>query len=93
MEITIKTIDSKGFAVANEDDVKAGVMTFSIASPQLMIIDHTEIEPDFKGKDVGKQLLLAIVKMAREEHIKIIPLCPFANAMFQKNKELQDVLK
>lgn len=92
MEITIKTIDSKGFAVANEDDVKAGVMTFSIASPQLMIIDHTEIEPDFKGKDVGKQLLLAIVKMAREEHIKIIPLCPFANAMFQKNKELQDVL-
>lgn len=93
MEIKIKTIDSKGFAVANEDDVKAGVMTFSIASPQLMIIDHTEIEPDFKGKDVGKQLLLAIVKMAREEHIKIIPLCPFANAMFQKNKELQDVLK
>lgn len=93
MEITIKTIDSKGFAIANEDDVKAGVMTFSIASPQLMIIDHTEIETDFKGKDVGKQLLLAIVKMAREEHMKIIPLCPFANAMFQKNRELQDVLK
>ncbi len=93
MEITIKTLDSKGFAIAKNGDVKAGVMTFSIASPQLMIIDHTEIEDGFKGQNIGKKLLIAIVAMAREEGIKIIPLCPFANAMFQKNKELQDVLK
>ena len=56
MEITIKTQSSKGFAIAKEGDVKAGIMTFSISGPHLNIVDHTEIEKDFQGKDAGKQL-------------------------------------
>lgn len=93
MEITIKEQDSKGFAMAREDNKKAGVMTYSIAGENHIIIDHTEVEPEFKGKSVGKQLLYKIVEMAREKNIKITPLCPFANAMFKKFDDIQDVLK
>ncbi len=93
MEITIKEQDSKGFAVAREDNKKAGVMTYSIAGENHIIIDHTEVEPEFKGKSVGKKLLYKIVEMAREKNIKITPLCPFANAMFKKFEDIQDVLK
>lgn len=92
MEITIKTQTSKGFAIAMENDVKAGIMTFSISSPHLIIIDHTEIEKDFQGKDVGKELLMSIVEMARDKDIKIIPLCPYAAAMFKKMEDIRDVL-
>ncbi|WP_299399219.1 GNAT family N-acetyltransferase [uncultured Gelidibacter sp.] len=93
MEIIIKERDNKGFALASEDDKKAGIMTYSIAGEDHIIIDHTEVEPEFKGKNVGKQLLYKIVEMAREKHIKITPLCPFANAMFRKFEDIQDVLK
>lgn len=93
MEITIKERDQKGFALATENGKKAGTMTYSIAGEHQIIIDHTEVDPAFGGQDVGKKMLLKIVEMAREKDIKIIPLCRFANAMFKKMPELEDVLK
>ena len=92
MEIIIKQQDSKGFGMAREDGKRAGMMTFSIASEHLIIIDHTEVEPEYNGRGVGKDILYKIVEMAREKNIKIIPLCPFAAATFKKTKEIQDVL-
>ena len=93
MEIKITEDQTKGSAVAKENEVIAGKMTYSIASANFIIIDHTEVDPSFKGKGVGKQLLYKIVEMARERDIKILPLCPFANAMFKKLADIQDVLK
>jgi hypothetical protein len=37
-------------------------------------------------------MVLQAVAFAREKHIKIIPLCPFANSVFNKMPELSDVL-
>jgi predicted GNAT family acetyltransferase len=93
MEIKITEDQTKGSAVAKENEMIAGKMTYSIASANFIIIDHTEVDPSFKGKGVGKQLLYKIVEMARERDIKILPLCPFANAMFKKLADIQDVLK
>lgn len=93
MEITIKQRDNKGFAIANIEDKKAGLMTFSVAGDHHIIIDHTEVDSEFKGKGIGKQLLYKIVEMAREKDIKITPLCPYAHAQFKKLTDIQDVLK
>ena len=93
MEIILKEDETKGFAMAREHGKRAGVMTFSIAGPELIIIDHTEVEPAFEGRGVGKELLYKIVDMAREKNIKIIPLCPFAASMFKRMEDIKDVLK
>ncbi len=93
MEIILKERDNKGFAMAREENKRAGMMTYSIAGTNHIIIDHTEVEPEFKGKSVGKQMLYKIVEMAREKNIKITPICPFANSMFKKLTDIQDVLK
>lgn len=93
MEIQITERENKGFAIAKDNDVKAGMMTYSIANKDFIIIDHTEVENEFKGKGVGKQLLYKIVEMARDKNIKILPLCPFAKAMFKKLEDISDVLK
>ena len=93
MEILLKEHEAKGAAMAVENEKKAGAMTYSIAGKELIIIDHTEVDPEFNGKGIGKQMLYKIVEMAREKNIKIIPLCPFAAATFKKTAEIQDVLK
>lgn len=93
MDFKIIEQGNKGFSVATENDNNAGVMSYSKASEDFIIIDHTEVEPEFKGKSVGKKMLYKIVEMAREKNIKILPLCPFANAMFKKLEDIQDVLK
>lgn len=93
MEVQIKENQSKGFAIATEDGKTAGKMTYSIPAADFIIIDHTEVDPTFKGGGVGKLLLYEIVAMAREKNLKIMPLCPFASAMFKKLTDIQDVLK
>lgn len=93
MEILLKEEDSKGFAIALEQEKRAGMMSYSIAGPKLIIIDHTEVETGYQGKDVGKQMLYKIVEMARENKIRVIPLCPYAAAMFKKIEEIRDVLE
>jgi len=40
-----------------------------------------------EGKGLGKQLMNAAVAFAREKHIKILPLCLFAKAVFNKTPE------
>ncbi|MEJ8819472.1 GNAT family N-acetyltransferase [Lacibacter sp. H407] len=93
MEILLKEESSKGFAMARKNNERAGMMTYSIARAALIIIDHTEVEPAYNGKGVGKQMLYKIVEMAREKNIKIIPLCPFAASVFKKEVDIKDVLK
>lgn len=93
MEIEIRERGNKGFAIALENEKKAGLMSYSIPGSDFIIIDHTEVEPEYNGKGVGKKLLYKIVEMAREKKLKILPLCPFANAMFKKLDDIKDVLK
>lgn len=93
MDIQVNKYESKGMAVAQDNGKQVGSMTYSIAGPELIIIDHTDVDPAYNGNGVGKQMLFKIVEMARQKNIKIIPLCPFAASMFRKLEEIRDVLK
>lgn len=93
MEIQIEQTESKGAAFAEQGGKRVAEMTYSVASSKLIIIDHTEVDGSLKGTGAGKQLLMAIVEKARAEDIKIIPLCPFAKSVFNKDERIQDVLK
>ncbi|MFT5821455.1 MAG: putative GNAT family acetyltransferase [Crocinitomix sp.] len=93
MVIKLKQENTKGAAFIEDNDKVLAEMTYSIASPNLIIIDHTEVDSSLKGKGIGKKLLMELVDKARKENIKIIPLCPFAKSVFDKDANLRDVLK
>lgn len=84
--------DKHGSFEASVQGKKAGLMTYTWAGEERFIIDHTEVGEEFNGKGVGKEMLLSAVDFARKNNKRIIPLCPFAKATFQKNPDLQDVL-
>jgi len=93
MEIQIDQSESKGAAFIIKDGKRIAEMTYSVASSSLIIVDHTEVDESLKGTGTGKKLLMALVAKARNEDIKIIPLCPFAKSVFDKDATIQDVLK
>jgi predicted GNAT family acetyltransferase len=67
-------------------------MTYTYAGSDKIIIDHTEVDDSLRGKGVGYKLVEASVNFARENNISILPLCPFAKAVFNKKSEYSDVL-
>lgn len=92
MKITQVDGPSKGYFRAEEAEKEAGRMTYSWAGGDKFIIDHTEVDPAFKGRNVGKSLVEEAVLFARKSGAKIMPLCPFAKSVFEKREDLRDVL-
>lgn len=91
MNIQHEQNDRRGkFFILTEGKQKA-LMTYSVAGSNKIIIDHTEVDPSLQGQGVGYQLLEAAVKYARGQSIKILPLCPFAKAVFDKTAEYDDI--
>ena len=92
--IEIKQIDqgTKGYFVASDSEHEAGRITYTFAGNSKIIIDHTEVNDAYRGQNIGKRILMEIVEYARENKIKIIPLCPFAKAIFEKVESIRDVL-
>jgi predicted GNAT family acetyltransferase len=81
-----------GYFKAEMDGRRAGLMSYVDAGADKFIIDHTEVEPAYAGKGVGTALVLAAVEYARLNGLKIIPICPFAKAVFMKRDDIGDVL-
>ncbi len=91
MEIIQKNNEKNGIFELFEGDEKFGEMTYVWAGADKIIIDHTFVETSQKGKNLGKQLVLKAVEFARNQHIKILPLCPFALKVFNEDNSIQDV--
>lgn len=94
MNIVKEETETKGRLVALDGENEMGELTYSNANKgQLIIVDHTGVHTEYNGKGVGKALFLELVELARNEHRKVMPLCPFARSMFEKNKDKWDVLR
>lgn len=92
MLIQHKKAGNKGLFFVQQDGNILAEMTYTMPSAEKMIIDHTEVSDELRGQNVGYQLVHTAVEYARTHQLKIIPLCPFANAVFKKKPEYADVL-
>ena len=94
MHIQQRQQDNKGAFFIHEAGEDLALMTYTMSSPALMIIDHTEVSDVLRGKNIGYQLVHHAVEYARANGISILPLCPFAKAVFvKKAAEYADVLR
>ena len=83
---------SKGKFYIEENDKQLALMTYKKSGEDTITIDHTEVDSNFRGEGLGEDLVEAGVKFARENHLKIIPACPFAKKVIDEKPEFRDVL-
>ena len=81
---------AKGRYVVSVDGHEAE-LTYSVASPTLVIADHTGVPEAIRGTGAGLKLVERLVADARAEGFKIMPLCPFVNRARSKHPEWADV--
>lgn len=92
MTISLEEEGSKGTYTAHIEGMPEAEMTYSRASENLIIIDHTGVPDALRGMGVGVKLVERAVMDARASGTKIIPLCPFAKVQIERHKDWQDVL-
>lgn len=91
MHIQHKQTGNRGvFFVQPEGEEILAELTYLQHDDQL-VIDHTEVDQELQGQNVGYQLVNTAVEYARTHHFKVVPVCQFAAAVFGKKPEYGDV--
>jgi|LGOV01.1.fsa_nt_gb predicted GNAT family acetyltransferase len=80
------------FYVGESNDNFLAHITYVYEKENVIAIDHTFVSPELRGKSIAAKLLDEVVKMAREEDLKVIPVCSYAVAKLTRNDEYEDIL-
>ena len=83
---------AKGAFYIEKDDEWIAELTYQRQGQRKLVIDHTEVDESLQGEGIGKDLVEAGVKFARENNFKIVATCPFAKKVIIETPEFQDVL-
>lgn len=86
VKLNLQNEGPSAFEIFDENG-KAGEMVFDIKGADLTVY-HTEVEPDREGKGYAKLMLDAMVAYVRENHLMVIPLCPYVHLQFRRHEEL-----
>lgn len=94
MVITHHESNNKGRYEARLDEVpEPAELTYSRMSAAAIIADHTSVPDALRGRGVGKALVERLVADAREGGYRIVPLCPYVNALYARHPEWSDVMQ
>lgn len=85
----IKETDHQFYIGESPDNVSAQI-EYSINGNVLSILS-TDVSASLQGQGIGQQLVTYAVEFARKNHLKIIPICPYAKKQFEKHPEFNDV--
>jgi predicted GNAT family acetyltransferase len=53
----------------------------------LLTIYHTEVPREFQGRGIGSALVKGVLAFAREQNLKVKPLCSFVRAYMDRHPE------
>ncbi len=95
----VELLASKGYRVIRYDHRDTGRSTFiefdnapytveDLATDAVSILDAWEVDKAHGGKGYGKLLIGKLVDYARENDLKISPLCPYVRGQINKHPEL-----
>lgn len=91
MDIKLDEKPGKGSLYIGKFDNKVAELQWKIHD-EYIEADSTEVENSLKGQGYGKKLYRELIRHARENKLKIKPVCPFVGRMFERHPEDHDVL-
>jgi predicted GNAT family acetyltransferase len=77
---------SRGAFVLEEGRDRLAEMAFSISASN-MTVYHTEVDDKLRGKGVSTKLFNLMVDYARTNALKVVPLCAYVHAQFQRHPD------
>lgn len=91
MNIERKENEGQGRFFIEENGSRIALMTYEKTGANEITINHTEVDSNHRGENLGKDLVTEAVKFARENDLKIAATCPFARKVLSAATEFDDV--
>ncbi len=80
------------FYIGENEENDIARITWTRGNDNLIVLTHTFVSPELRGQNIAGKLLKATVEMAREENLKIKPVCSYAVVKLTRNDEYKDIL-
>ena len=90
-EIKQKETDGKGMFFIEGNDGIIAELTYTKEDDGVMVLDHSETIPEMTGKGLASRLVKHSVDYARENNLKIDPICEYAAKQFERHEEYQEI--
>ena len=74
-----------------DDEKEIGEIAYAHVNDGRIDIHHTEIDPNYRGQNLGQQLIDAIADYARENNLKATVSCPYVAKVFGKTTQYDDI--
>jgi len=74
-----------------EQDGAVAYLEYSLAGKVLQLI-HTEVPQEMQGTGAGSSLVQSALQWAREHHVKVDVICPFATEYIKRHPEYSDLI-
>ncbi len=92
MKIIHKDHPDKGTFYLVEGQKVLGEIDYVWVNDSVFAIVHTEVNPLYRGEGYAKQLVDACAQYARDNNLKIIPICAYAKAVMLRTDAYDEVL-
>lgn len=73
------------------DGKRVGSVTYQDTG-EVLVVDHTEVDPAFGGQGLGSRLARHALDDARVKGRRVIPTCPFISHWIDTHPEYRDLL-
>lgn len=75
------------------DGERRGFLEFTRPDVGVMRIEYVEVDPSLRGTGLGLQLVEKAVAFAKEAELKVVPICPYARAVIERDANLAASLR
>jgi uncharacterized protein len=91
MEIQHKEGPESGKFFIEQNGARVAALVY-YKEEDTITLEHTEVDKSLRGKKIGYKLVYRSVEYARQQRWKVVPVCPFAKVLFERNPEWKDVM-
>ena len=92
ISITREELNGVHEFVLRLDGQRRGYLEYSRPDVGIMQIEYVEVSPELRGSGLGRQLVEKAVTFARESELRVVPICPYARAVIQRDPVMKTQL-
>ena len=79
--------------ILRENNFDAAYLKYSEDEDKDYIIESIFVDEKYRGKGLAKIIFDEFIKKVKKEDRKVIPICSYAKAQFEKREALEEFLK